>query len=64
MFVAGFDAHTRYVQVVVVDRMGEIVLQSTRVRMGDADRLLAVLAPYRRPHCGRNSARSRAVTSE
>ena len=47
MFVAGLDAHTRYVIVVVVDRMGELVLKSTRVRMGDAERLLTVLAPYR-----------------
>lgn len=47
MFVAGLDAHTRYVMVGVVDRMGELVLKPTRVRMGDAERLLAVLAPYR-----------------
>lgn len=47
MFVAGLDAHTRYVMVVVVDRMGELVLKATHVRMGDAERLLAVLAPYR-----------------
>ena len=47
MFVAGLDAHTRYVIVVVVDRMGELVLPPTRVRMGDAERLLTVLAPYR-----------------
>ena len=47
MFVAGLDAHTRYVVVVVIDRMGELVLKPTRVRMGDAERLLTVLAPYR-----------------
>jgi len=47
VFVAGLDAHTRYVVVVVIDRMGELVLKPTRVRMGDAERLLTVLAPYR-----------------
>lgn len=47
MFVAGIDAHTRYVIVVIIDRMGERVLGPTRVQVGQPDRLLTVLAPYR-----------------
>jgi transposase len=47
MFIAGIDAHTRYVVVVVVNRMGERVLAPTRVKVGDPERLLGLLAPYR-----------------
>lgn len=47
MFVAGMDAHTRYVVVVIVNRMGERVLGPTRVKVEQPDRLLALLAPYR-----------------
>lgn len=47
MFFAGIDAHTRYVVVVIIDRMGKQVLGPTRVLVGQPDRLLAVLAPYR-----------------
>lgn len=47
MFVAGLDAHTRYVVVVVVDRMGTKMLGPTRVKVEHVTRLLEVLAPYR-----------------
>jgi transposase len=47
MFFAGIDAHTRYLVVVVINRMGEKVLGPTRVKVGQPDRLLALLAPYR-----------------
>lgn len=47
MFVAGIDAHTRYVVVVVVNRMGDRVLGPVRVPCAQQDRLVEVLAPYR-----------------
>lgn len=47
MFVAGLDAHTRYVVVSVVNRVGELVMKPTRVRVEQRERLLALLAPYR-----------------
>jgi transposase len=47
VFFAGIDAHTRYVVVVVINRTGEKVLGPTRVKVEHADRLLALLAPYR-----------------
>jgi transposase len=47
VFFAGIDAHTRYVVVVVVDRAGERVLGPTRVKVGERERLVALLAPYR-----------------
>lgn len=47
MFVAGIDAHTRYVVVVIINRMGERVVGPTRVRNDQPARLLALLAPYR-----------------
>ena len=47
MFVAGLDAHTRYVVVSVVNRTGERLVKPTRVRVEDRTRLLALLAPYR-----------------
>lgn len=47
MFVAGIDAHTRYVNVVVVDRTGDRVLGPVRVKMEEPARLVALLAPYR-----------------
>lgn len=47
MFVAGIDAHTRYVVVVVVDRQGERVVRPTRIPLGATARLLEVLAPFR-----------------
>lgn len=46
MFVAGIDAHTRYVVVVIINKLGEPVLGPTRVKVEQRDRLLAVLAPY------------------
>lgn len=47
MFVAGIDAHTRYVVIVVVNKAGERVLGPARVKVEQRERLLAVLAPYR-----------------
>lgn len=47
MFVAGIDAHTRYVVVVVVNKAGERVLGPVRVNVDAPDRLVAALAPYR-----------------
>ncbi len=47
MFIAGIDAHTRYVVVVVVSKGGERVLAPTRVPVADPGRLVALLAPYR-----------------
>lgn len=47
MFVAGIDAHTRYVVVTVVNRDGELVLQPKRVRVEHPEQLLALLAPFR-----------------
>ena len=47
MFFAGIDAHTRYVVVVLINRMGERVLGPTRVKVGQPERLVALLAPYR-----------------
>lgn len=47
MFFAGIDAHTRYVVVVIINRMGERVLGPTRVQVAHRARLLALLAPYR-----------------
>jgi len=47
MFFAGIDAHTRYVVVVIIDRMGERVLSPTRVKVSQPERLLELLADYR-----------------
>ena len=47
MFVAGLDAHTRYVVISVVNSIGEVVMKPTRVRVEERQRLLALLAPYR-----------------
>lgn len=47
MFFAGIDAHTRYLVLVVIDRMGERVLGPTRVRVDEPARLVALLAPFR-----------------
>lgn len=47
MFFAGIDAHTRYVVVVIVNKLGERVLGPTRVNVSQPERLLALLAPYR-----------------
>ena len=47
VFVAGLDAHTRYVVLSVVNRAGEQMLKPTRVRVEATERLLALLAPYR-----------------
>lgn len=47
MFVAGLDAHTRYVVICVVNRVGELVMNPTRVRVEQRERILVLLAPYR-----------------
>jgi transposase len=47
VFIAGLDAHTRYVVVTVVNRAGAVVLKPTRVRVEQQQRLLTLLAPYR-----------------
>ena len=47
MFFAGIDAHTRYVVVVIINRMGERVLGPTRVKVDRPERLLELLAAYR-----------------
>lgn len=47
VFFAGIDAHTKYVVVVLINRMGERVLGPTRVKVEHRERLLALLAPYR-----------------
>ena len=47
MFFAGIDAHTRYLVVVIINRMGERVLGPTRVPVRRPEQLLTVLAPYR-----------------
>jgi transposase len=47
VFVAGIDAHTRYVVVVVMSKDGERVAGPVRVKVTEPGRLLDVLAPYR-----------------
>lgn len=47
MFVAGIDAHSRYLVVIVVNKAGECVLGPQRVKVGAPERLLASLAPFR-----------------
>ena len=47
MFFAGIDAHTRYVVVVILNNMGERVAGPTRVKVGQPERLLELLAAYR-----------------
>jgi transposase len=47
VFFAGLDVHTRYVVLVVINKMGERVLGPMRVRVDQHQRLLTLLAPYR-----------------
>jgi transposase len=47
VFVAGVDAHTRYVVLVIVDSAAGKVLGPVRIRTHERERLLAALAPYR-----------------
>jgi transposase len=47
VFFAGIDAHSRYVVVVIINRMGERMFGPTRISVDRPERLLAVLAPYR-----------------
>jgi transposase len=46
MYIAGIDAHTRYVVVAVVDKAGQLV-ERRRVWVREPQRLLEVLKPYR-----------------
>ncbi|HEX9106166.1 MAG TPA: IS110 family transposase [Longimicrobiales bacterium] len=47
MYVAGIDAHTTYLVVVVVSNTGERVLGPTRVPYGKREQLMELLAAYR-----------------
>jgi transposase len=47
VFVAGLDAHTRYVVVVVVNSTGARVVEPTRIRVEASAQLLELLRPYR-----------------
>lgn len=47
MFVAGIDAHTRYVKIIVLSRTGERVLGPVRVNASESARLVPLLARYR-----------------
>lgn len=47
MFIAGVDAHTRYVVVVIINKFGERLLGPVRIRDSEPARLLDALAPYR-----------------
>lgn len=47
MFVAGIDAHSRYVVVVVIDSRGERVVGPKRLPLNPPTALLAALAPFR-----------------
>ena len=47
VFYAGIDAHSRYLVVMIINRMGERVLGPTRVSVDRPERLLTLLAPFR-----------------
>ena len=47
MYVAGLDAHLKYVTIAVLDRMGQVALETT-VSAKEPERPLGALAPYRR----------------
>lgn len=47
MYVAGIDAHTRYVVIVVVNRMGDRVLGPLKIKAHDGAKLVTALAEYR-----------------
>jgi transposase len=51
MYVAGIDAHTRYLVLVVVNKSGERVLGPVRIGVEQQDRLLAVCASYPSLEC-------------
>src|SRR5260370_31136535 len=46
MYFAGLDAHLKYVTIAVLDRMGQVALETT-VSTKEPERLLGALAPYR-----------------
>jgi transposase len=46
MYFAGLDAHLKYVSIAVLDRMGQVALE-TAVSTREPELLLAALAPYR-----------------
>ncbi len=47
MFIAGVDAHTRYVVLLIINKAGDRVLGPMRIRASEPARLLEVLAAYR-----------------
>src|SRR3989441_8469319 len=46
MYFAGLDAHLKYVSIAVLDRRGQVALE-TSVSTREPEQLLAALAPYR-----------------
>ncbi len=46
MYFAGLDVHLKYVSIAVLDRMGQVALE-TSVSTREPEQLLAALAPYR-----------------
>ena len=47
MFVAGIDAHATCSVIAIVSNTGELVQKPVRIRNSEADRLDAVLEPFR-----------------
>jgi transposase len=47
MFVAGIDAHTTYLMIVIVDRSGKLVQGPARIRNAEADRLVHLLEEHK-----------------
>ena len=47
MFVAGIDAHATYSVIAIVSNTGELVQKPVRIRNSEADRLDALLEPFR-----------------
>jgi transposase len=47
MYVAGIDAHTTYLSVVVLDKAGVVQVPAKRIRVEHPERLLALLEPFR-----------------
>lgn len=47
MYVAGIDAHTRYLMIVVVNKSADRVIGPVRVPVGEPEQLLGLLAPLR-----------------
>lgn len=47
MYVAGIDAHTTYLMVVVVSKQGERLLRPTKVKVAEPEALVKLLAGFR-----------------